>query len=142
MNAFKAWFSTERRQGIQVFAASLAPLLILFGLGTEGFWEQWLIILGAALQFISNLMNLLNLKQGEWSKGWEITRAAIYTFGMALAPAFVALGYWTEDFSGLILTGAALALSVLGNLISVLTSGKQQEQELLTAITELKSSGR
>ena len=140
MKQFAAWFTTERRQGIQAFAASLAPLLILSGFGTQLIWDQWLIILGAGLQFISNFLNLLNLKQGDWGRGWEIARGAIYTLGLGVAPALVALGYWTEDFSGVALAGTALTLSVLGNFISVLTSGRQQQAELLEAVTELSSS--
>ena len=137
MHTLTSWFTPERRQGIQALAASLVPLLILWGLGTEQVWDQWLIILGAALQFFSNALSLANLKPDEWGKGWEIARGAIYTLGLSVAPALVVLGFWTEEFSSTVLTGVALALSVLGNLVAVLTSGAQQREKLVQAVTEL-----
>ena len=137
MHTLTSWFTPERRQGIQALAASLVPLLILWGFGTEQVWDQWLIILGAALQFFSNALSLANLKPGEWGKGWEIARGAIYTLGLSVAPALVVLGFWTEEFSSTVLTGVALALSVLGNLVAVLTSGAQQREKLVQAVTEL-----
>lgn len=130
MKKFAAWFTTERRQSIQIFAASLAPLLILFGIGTEGTWEQVLILVGAGLQFVSNLLSLVNLRVGDWGKAYAVVRGAIYTLGLAAAPALVALGVISQEHADTALLGISLALATLGNLVSILTSSHQEQKEL------------
>lgn len=128
MRKFKEWFTLERRQGILLFAGSVAPLLILFGFGSKTVWEQWLIILGVVLQFVSSLLSLLNLKVGEWGAGWAIIRGAIYALGAGAAPALVALGIWDNEFSSYFMLGLALFLAALSNLVSLLTGSKQELQ--------------
>ena len=129
MKRFAQWFTTERRQGIQFFAMSLVPLLVLFGLGTEEYLTQWTVILAAVMQFISSLLSLLNLKQGEWGAAWTIIRGAIYSLGMTVAPVFNVLGFYSEEMSDLILTGVSLTLTVLSSALAVLIGGEQKWQE-------------
>jgi hypothetical protein len=69
------WFTPERRQAIQLWFGSLAPLAIMFGYGTEGMWEQWLVIGGAVLQAVSSGLSLVNVR--DVNKAWQIVRGAV-----------------------------------------------------------------
>ena len=124
-----------------MFAASLAPLLVLFGIGTQATWDSWLIIVAAVLQFGASLLSLLNLKKGDWSTGWTIFRGAVYTLGLSAAPALVSLGYLTHEQSGLVLAGAGLALTTLSSLLAILVNSKQQRDELLKSVTNHPAYG-
>jgi hypothetical protein len=126
MKGFAAWFTPDRRQAIQIFAGGLAPLAILLGLGTEGIWEQTLIIFGAVLQFISSLLSLLNVHKGDWGAAWAIVRGAVYALAMVVSPALVLLGFYDEATNATVLAAVSLALSALSNLVAVFTSKKQQ----------------
>ena len=125
MKKFAAWFTLERRDAIRLLAATLAPLLILFGLGNKDTWDQILIVVAIILQFIASLVSLLSLKKGDWTTGWTILRAAIYTAGLAIAPVLVALGVWTNDFSTQFTIGLSLFLTVLSSLVGVLVGNRQ-----------------
>ena len=135
MKKFAQWFTLERRQGIQLFVASVVPILVLTGISTQDRLDQWMIIVTIVLQFISSLLSLLNLRKGQWSEAWVIVRGAIYTLGLAAAPALVALGYWNEDFSTNFVAGLALTLTMLSNFVAVLT-GSQQKIEAVEAKAE------
>lgn len=120
------WFTTERRQAIQVFLGSLAPLLILFGFGTESTWEQVLIITGAVMVFIAAVLNVVNLKLYE---GWAILRGAIYVLAGTASPALVLLGVYDEATNTALMTGLSLGLAALNSLLSIFVSSKQQLTE-------------
>lgn len=136
MKNIQQWFTAERRQQVQLFLGSLAPLAILFGFGTEGTWEQVLIIAGAALQFVASLLSLINVKAEAWAtQGWAIIRGAIYALGFTVSPALVLLGFYGEDVNATLLMGLSLALSSLSSLVAIFTSGKQQQQELVQIFT-------
>ena len=122
-----SWFTPERRQAIQVALGSLAPLAILFGFGTEGVWEQWLIIAGAVMQAISSLLSLVNVRDA--STAWAVARGAIYLLAATVSPALVLLGFYDEATSATILLGLSLGLGALSNLLAILI-GKQQQYEL------------
>jgi hypothetical protein len=128
MTKFKDWFTSQRRQAIQLFFGSLAPFFILFGFGTDGFWEQALIITGAGLQFISSGLSMLNLKGAV--EIWTILRGAIYTLATTVSPALVLLGFYDEDTNATILTATSLALGALSNLLAIFTAGHQEKREL------------
>lgn len=118
-----------------MFAASLVPLLVLFGIGTQATWDSWLIIVAAVLQFVASLLSLLNLKKGDWGTGWAIFRGAVYALGLAAAPALVSLGYLSHEQSGLVLAGAGLTLTALSSFLAILTSSAQQRAQLLKSVT-------
>lgn len=118
------WFTPEKRQAIQVTLGSLAPLAILFGFGTEGVWEQWLIIAGAVMQFISSGLSLLNVRDPHLF--WSIVRGAVYGAAAVISPALVVLGYIDEATSASILVGISLGLGALSNLLAVFVGVKQQ----------------
>lgn len=142
MRKFANWFTAERRQAIQLFAGSLAPLLILFGFGTEGQWDQYIIIVGLLLQFVSSLLSLVNLRHGDWSGVWTIVRGAIYTLGMGAAPALAALGFWDDNTSSVFLLGMSLTLGALSNLVSILTSSRQSLDQANKTIRVLENETR
>lgn len=130
MNKLKDWFTSQRRQAIQLFFGSLAPFFILFGFGTDGFWEQALIISGASLQFLSSGLSILNLKGAV--EIWSVMRGAIYTLATTVSPAFVLLGLYDESLNTTILTATSLGLGALSNLLAIFTVGHQEKQELNT----------
>lgn len=132
MKTIAAWFTPERRQAIQVFAGGLAPLAILVGFGTEGVWEQVLIILGAVLQFVSSLLSLVNVRKGDWGAGWAIVRGAIYALAMVVSPALVLLGFYDAATNASILAGLSLALSALSNLVAIFTSKSQEVAQVFS----------
>lgn len=135
MNAFARFFTPERRQLIQAFLVTVAPLAIMFGYGTAGTWEQLLIISGAVLGAIASLLNLLNVRVADWAThGWAIVRGTIYAFGTVVSPALVLLGFYGEDVNTQILTGLSLGLTVLSSAIAIFASGKQQLNNLPPAM--------
>ncbi|WZH36227.1 MAG: hypothetical protein PIR02_15885 [Microbacterium enclense] len=126
MNALALIFTPERRQAIQLFAGALAPLAILLGFGTAGVWEQALIIVGAALQFLSAVLSLVNVRKGDIGAGWAIIRAAIYTLAATVSPALVLLGFYDDETNATVLLGLSLALGALSNLLAIFIGAKQQ----------------
>lgn len=138
---FAAWFTTDRRQAIQMLAASFVPLLVWLGFGEESYWQEWAVLVGIVLSMVANLLNLLNLKVGEWGKGWAIVRGTLYATTLAAVPSLVTLGIINSEQSGWIVTGAGLSLGVLSSFVSILTSGKQEVHEIMGAVTELQREG-
>lgn len=128
MNAFfaavAAWFTPDRRQYIQILFGSGAAIAVAFGFGSQGAWEQILIITAAALQFFSSLLSLVNVRDVQ--KVWAVVRAAVYTLGMAVAPALVILGWIDQETSTTILLGVSLGLTFLSNALAVFVGKKQQ----------------
>jgi hypothetical protein len=118
------WFTPERRQAIQLFFGALAPFAILFGFGTEGIWEQALIIAGAVLQFVSSALSLINVR--DVNTAWLIVRGAVYALAATVSPALVLLGFYDAATNATILLGVSLALGALSNLLAIFT-GKQQQ---------------
>lgn len=129
MKNFVAWFTPERRQAIQVALGSLAPLAILLGFGSEGAWEQWLIVAGATMQAVASFISLVNVRDA--NTAWAIVRGAVYLLASTVSPALVALGYLDESTSATILLGVSLGLGALSNLLAILI-GKQQQIATLT----------
>ncbi len=124
MNALVNWFTPQRRQLIQVFFASLAPVLIGLGYATQAQTEQYLILTGAGLQFAASLVSLINLR-GVLNV-WKVLRGAIYGAGTTVAPALVVLGVIDEATSSIVLVGISLGLSSLSSLLAIFV-GKDQE---------------
>lgn len=118
------WFTPQRRQLIQVFFASLAPVLIGLGYATQAQTEQYLILTGAALQFAASLVSLVNLRG--ILNIWTVLRGAIYGAGTTVAPALVILGVIDEATSSVVLVGISLGLSSLSSLLAIFV-GKDQE---------------
>lgn len=127
MNAFARFFTPERRQLIQAFLVALAPLAIMLGYGTDGTWEQVLVISGALLGAIASLLSLLNVRVADWAtQGWAIIRGTIYALGTVVSPALVLLGFYDDATNTQILTGLSLALTVLSSAIAIVANGRQQ----------------
>lgn len=127
MNAFARFFTPERRQLIQAFLVTLAPLAIMFGYGTSGQWEQVLVISGALIGAVASLLNLLNVRVADWAtQGWAIVRGVIYTLGTTVSPALVILGFYNDEVNTVILTGLSLGLTTLSSAIAIFASGRQQ----------------
>jgi len=128
MTKFASWFTPERRQQIQAFVVTLAPIAIMVGYGTTASWEQWLIILGAVVGALGSLLSLLNVKITDWAtQGWGIVRGVIYGLGTVIAPALLALGYINEDTNAKVLTGLSLGITALSSAISIFANGQQQK---------------
>lgn len=122
------WFSAERRQQIQATLVALVPLAILFGYGTEGVWEQVLIISGALLGAFGSLLSLVNVRVADWAtEGWKIARGAIYAAGTVISPALMALGFYNDEVNTQIVTGISLALTALSSAIAIFANGQQQK---------------
>jgi len=126
MKSLAEWFTQDRRQKIQLFFGSLAPLLILLGFATEAQTEQWLIIVGAVLQFVAAILSLVNLKRGDWSTAWAVTRGAIYALAATVSPALVLLGVYDNGLNATILLALSLGLSALSSILAVFVSGQQK----------------
>lgn len=118
------WFTPQRRQLIQVFFASIAPVLIGLGYATQAQIEQYLILTGAGLQFVASLVSLINLR-GVLNI-WTVLRGAIYGAGTTVAPALVVLGVIDEATSSLVLVGVSLGLSSLSSLLAIFVGKDQQ----------------
>lgn len=121
-----AIFTPERRQAVQVWLGSLAPLVILLGFATQAQTEQALIILGAILQFAAAVLSLVNVRRGDLAAGWTVVRGAIYALAATVSPALVLLGLYDESVNAALLTGLSLALSSLSSLLAIFTVSKQQ----------------
>lgn len=119
-----AWFTTAKRQAIQVFAGSLAPLFIILGIGTEDQWTQALIIFGASIQFLSSVLSLVNLRGRSI---WTVLRGALYTLGATLSPALVSLHILSPALANKGVLALSLLLASVGSLVAVLTAQKQLE---------------
>jgi hypothetical protein len=127
MNAFARFFTAERRQLIQAFLVTLAPLAIMFGYGTDGIWEQVLIITGAVLGAVASFLSLLNVRVADWAtQGWTIVRATVYGLGTVVSPSLVLLGFYDDATNTQILTGMSLALTALSSAIAIFANGRQQ----------------
>ena len=122
MKRIAEWFTTQRRQAIQVFAGSIAPFAILFGFGTDGFWEQALIITGAVLQAASSLLSLVNVRAGDWGTGWAVIRGAVYSFAIVVSPSLSLLGLYNADTNATILVAVSLGLAALSNLTAIFSA--------------------
>lgn len=133
MNTLALWFTPDRRQAIQLFFGALAPLAILSGFGTEGVWEQALIITGAALQFISAALSLVNVR--DVVTAWAIVRGAVYALAATVSPALVILGLYDAETNAQILLGISLAVGALSNLLAIF-AGKQQQLDNALRLTQ------
>lgn len=132
METLNKIFTPERRQQIQLFLGSLAPLLILGGFATQAQTEQYLIVAGAVLQFIAAIISLVNVRKGDWGAGWAVVRAAIYTLAATVSPALVFFGLYDESTNAALLAGISLALSSLSSLLAIFI-GKSQQLERVEA---------
>ena len=130
MNRIIEAFTLERRQAIQVFLGSLVPILVLTGYATQTEAEQYLILSGAAIQFVASLLSVINLR-GAWTI-WLAIRAAIYTAGATVAPALTVLGYVSDAQASQIATAVSLGLSALSSLLAIFVSGAQQTEKVRT----------
>lgn len=141
MNKVVAFFTPARRQQIQLFFGSLAPLLILGGFATEAETENYLIIIGAVLQFLAALLSLVNVRKGDYGTGWAIVRAAIYSLAAVVSPTLVFFGLYDASTNTALLTGLSLALSSLSSLLSIFIGKSQQldavEKAATLTLTEL-----
>lgn len=126
MKKVAEWFTPERRQAIQVWFGSLAPLLILAGFATQEQTEQVLIIIGAILQFLASILSLVNVRVGDIAAAWAVVRGAIYGLAAVVSPALVILGVYSDDVNAQITVTISLTLSSLSSLLAIFTSGKQQ----------------
>lgn len=131
MHTFANWFTPERRQLVQAFLAAIAVLAVQFGLGTEGQWEQILVLGGAALGALAGLLSLVNVRVADWAtQGWAIVRGVIYGFATVASPALVALGFFNEDVNAQIVTGIGQGITVLSAAIAIFANGQQQKYAL------------
>ena len=132
-------FTPARRQQIQVFFGSLAPLLILTGFATQAETEQYLIITGAVLQFLASVLSLVNVRKGDWGAGWAILRGAIYGLVAVVSPTLVFFGLYSPETNAALLSGISLALSSLSSLLSIFI-GKSQELEKVEAVAKVQGA--
>lgn len=126
MEKLVAIFTPERRQQIQLFFGSLAPLLILLGFATQEQTEQYLIIVGALLQFLAAGLSLINVRKGDYGAGWAIVRGSIYSLAAVVSPTLVLMGVYDESTNAALLTGLSLGLSSLSALLSIFIGKSQQ----------------
>ena len=134
MRQFWEKFTPERRQQIQLFFSSLAPLLILGGFATQLQTEQTLIIIGAVLQALGALLALLNVRKGDWGAGWAVIRGAVYALAATVSPALVLLGLYDEETNATLLTALSLALTALSSGLAIFI-GKKQELVALESVS-------
>lgn len=132
-------FTPERRQQIQVFLGSLAPLLILTGFATQEQTEQYLIIAGAILQFLASVLSLVNVRKGDWGAGWAILRGSIYGLVAVVSPTLVFFGLYDQETNAALLAGISLGLSSLSSLLSIFI-GKSQQLEKVEAVAKAQGA--
>lgn len=132
METLNKIFTPERRQQIQLFLASLAPLLILGGFATQEQTEQGLIIAGAVIQFFAAILSLVNVRRGDYGAGWAVIRAAIYGLAATVSPALVFFGLYDESTNAALLAGVSLALSTLSSALAIFI-GKSQQLDAVEA---------
>ena len=137
---FVEWFTPERRQGFQALAASVASILVIFGVGHEDTWRAWLLLLGVLLQLAAQVSNIVYLEAGQWSKGWEIVRGALYTAAGAALPVFVTLGFLTDTLSAQIMSALGIGLSILGNLVAIVAGSAQEEYKFRQEVSDGQES--
>lgn len=131
MKTIANWFTPERRQLIQAFLAAIAVLAVQLGLGTEGQWEQFLVLGGAGLGAIAGLLSLVNVRIADWAtQGWAILRGVIYTFATIASPALFALGIYNDDVNTQVVTGIGQGITVLSAAIAIFANGQQQKNAL------------
>jgi hypothetical protein len=131
MKTIANWLTPERRQLVQAFLAALAILAVQFGLGTDGQWEQILVLGGATLGALAGLLSLVNVRIADWAtQGWAIVRGVIYGFATVASPALVALGLYNDTVNEQIVTGIGQAITVLSAAIAILANGQQQKYAL------------
>lgn len=140
MDTLNRIFTPDRRQQIQLFFGSLAPLLILLGFATAEQTEQWLVIAGAVLQAFAAILSLVNVRKGDLGAAWAIVRGAIYALAATVSPALVLLGYYGEEVNAAVLTGLSLGLSSLSALLSILIGKSQQLSAVEASLVELKTA--
>lgn len=124
MKKLYTWFTPARRQGIQVWFGSLAPILILLGFATETWTQQALVIIGAVLQFLAALLSLVNISG--IIAIWTVIRGAVYALAATVSPALVILGIYDENMSARLILVISLGLTSISSLVAVFTSSKQQ----------------
>ena len=129
-NRFTDWFTPDRRAQIQALFVTLAPIVIGLGLFTESEADQWLIITGASLQFAGSLLNLINVRGGDW---WAALRGAIYLLATSVAPALTVLGYIDDATAATALNFLSLGLSSLSAVVGIVTGKQQQLQAVIDA---------
>lgn len=139
MKKFYDIFTPERRQQIQLFLASLAPLLILGGFATQEQTEQYLIVAGAIIQFLASILSLVNVRKGDWGAGWAVVRGAIYALAAAVSPVLVFFGLYDASTNAALLAGISLTLSTLSSLLAVFIGNKQVINEKDKEIAALAS---
>ena len=132
-----AWFTPERRQAIQVWFGSLAPLVILAGLASQDQVEQGLIIVGAILQFAASALSVVN---ANWRDAVGVLRGAIYALAATVAPALVLLGVFSEDFSTTLLTALSLGLSSLSSLLAIFTVSNQTTAQARSDLASVEAA--
>ena len=125
MKTIAGWFTPTRRQLIQLFLASLAPIVIGLGFATQNQTEQLLVLTGAGLQFVASLLKLINLR-GVLTI-WTALRGAIYLAATTASPALVILGVYDEATGSMVLVGVSLGLSTMSSFIAVFVGKDQQK---------------
>lgn len=132
---FGEWFDTERRQKFAAAVAAVAPLLIMFGVLTEGAAEQWSIIVGAVLATLGPVVSLVNLSRTALA-GWLITsaRGVLYGAAAAIFPALAALGLLTTEQSTNALALLSTSLTVLASVVAIFTASRQQSIEVAQVV--------
>ena len=139
METLNKIFTPERRQQIQLFLGSLAPLLILTGFATQEQTEQYLIIAGAVFQFLAAVLSLVNVRRGDYGAGWAVIRAGIYTLAATVSPALVFFGLYDESTNAALLAGLSLGLSSLSSLLAIFI-GKNQQLEKVEAVAKAQGA--
>lgn len=139
METLNKIFTPERRQQIQVFFASLAPLLILAGFATQEQTEQYLIIIGAVLQFLASVLSLVNVRKGDWGAGWAILRGSIYGLVAVVSPTLVFFGLYDASTNAALLAGISLGLSSFSSLLSIFI-GKSQQLDKVEAVAKAQGA--
>jgi hypothetical protein len=132
-------FTPERRQQIQLFLGTLAPLLILGGFATQAQTEQGLFIAGAVIQFLAAVLSLVNVRKGDWGAGWAVLRAAIYALAATVSPALVFFGLYSDDVNTSLLTGISLGLTSLSTLLAIFI-GKNEQLEKVEKLAKAQGA--
>lgn len=139
MKRLAAWFTPERRQALQVWFASLAPLVILAGFATQEQTEQVLIILGALLQFAASALSVVN---ANWRDALGVLRGAVYALAAVASPALVLLGVYDEATNAALLTALSLGLSSLSSLLAIFTVSQQTTAAVRAELSTVEDAAR
>ena len=138
MKTLTQWLTPTRRQAIQGLVATLAPLLIMLGIGSAGQWEQISFIVGAVLTLLANLLNLVNVRVGDWGEAWILVRTAIYAAAATVVPALAALELFSADTGNTLVLGLSIVLAVGSAFVAIFTNSHEQKAELVEILTELE----